>query len=92
MKGRAADLKRIAGAGEVVGIGSRYHAGALGTVRCASEKAEKADPYPLGTGLVRVRRGTDYAPIHDLVTLPAPTTPVDGATVTLGDVRVKPEP
>lgn len=83
-----ADMKRIAGTGEVIGMGSRFNRGALGAVRCASEKAEKSDPYPLGMGLVRVRRGTDYTPIQNLLTLPAPTTPIDGATIDPGKVTL----
>ncbi len=83
-----ADMKKIAGTGEVIGLGSRYSRVALGTVHRASEKAEKADPYPLGMGLIRVRRETDYSPIQKLLTLPAPATPSDGATVNPGKVTL----
>jgi hypothetical protein len=82
------DMKKIAGTGEVIGLGSRYNRAALGTVHRAGDKAEKADPYPLGMGLVRVRRGTDYRPIQNLVTLPAPATPIDGATIDPGKVTL----
>lgn len=83
-----ADLKKVAGSGEVIGMGSSYDRAALGSVRTAAEKVEKPDPYPLGTGLVRVRRDTKYAPIQNLVTLPAPVAPADGATVDPGKVTL----
>lgn len=83
-----ADMKRIAGTGEVIGMGSRFNRAALGAVRRASDKAENSDTYPLGMGLVRVRRGTDYPPIQNLITLPAPATPADGATIDPGKVTL----
>jgi hypothetical protein len=82
------DMKKIAGTGEVIGLGSRYNLATLGTVRDAREKAEKPDPYPLGMGLVRVRRGTDYQPVRNLVALPVPKTPADGATINPGEVTL----
>lgn len=83
-----ADMKKIAGTSAVIGMGSRFHRAALGAVHCASEKAEKSDPYPLGMGLIRVRRGTEYTPIQKLITLPAPVTPVDGGTIDPGKVTL----
>ena len=83
-----ADMKKVAGTGEVLGMGSRFNRAALGAVHRASDKAEKADPYPLGMGLVRVRRATDYTPIQNLITLPAPATPADGATIDPGKVTL----
>ena len=83
-----ADMKKVAGTGEVIGMGSSFERAALGAVRCAYEKAEKPDPYPLGMGLVRVRRDTDYAPVRNLITLPAPATPADGATIDPGKVTL----
>ncbi len=82
------DMKKIAGTGTVIGMGSRFNLAALGAVHRASEKAEKADPYPLGMGLVRVRRGTEYPPIQKLITLPAPATPADGAAIDPGKVTL----
>jgi hypothetical protein len=83
-----ADMKKIAGTGEVIGMGSSFDRTALGSVRGAYEKAEKPDAYPLGMGLVRIRRGTDYTPIQSLITLPAPTTPADGSTIDPGKVTL----
>lgn len=83
-----ADMKRTAGTGNVLGMGSRYNRADLGTVRRASAKAENPDLYPLGEGLTRVRRNTDYSPIFKLITLPAPAAPVDGAMVEPGTVTL----
>lgn len=82
------DMKKIAGTGAVICMGSRFNRAALGVVHRAGEKAEKADLYPLGMGLVRVRRGTEYTPIQKLITLPAPATPPDGATIDPGKVTL----
>jgi hypothetical protein len=83
-----ADMKKLAGTGEVIGMGSSFDRTTLGAVRCAYEKAEKPDLYPLGMGLVRVRRSTDYAPIRNLITLPAPAVPADGTTIDPGKVTL----
>jgi hypothetical protein len=83
-----ADMKRIAGSNQVIAMGSRYERSTLGSVRRASDKAEKPDSYPLGMGLVRLRRDTEYLPIQNLVTLPAPATPQDGATIDPGKVTL----
>src|SRR5438477_181869 len=40
------DLKKAAGTGQVIGFGTSYKLEAQGTVRKASEKPEKPDPYP----------------------------------------------
>ncbi len=83
-----ADMKKLAGTGTVIGMGSRFNLAALGVAHRAFEKGERADPYPLGMGLVRVRRGTEYPPIQKLITLPAPSAPVDGAAIDLGKVTL----
>jgi hypothetical protein len=83
-----ADLRRAAGTGQVIGMGSSFDRAALGAVRLASEKAANPDPYPVAMGLERVRGNTDYPPVRDLVTLPAPLAPADGATVDPGKVTL----
>jgi hypothetical protein len=83
-----ADMKKIAGTSEVIGMGSSFDRAVLGSVRAGYEKAEKPDPYPLGMGLVRTRRGSEYTPIKNLITLPAPATPADGATIDPGKVTL----
>jgi hypothetical protein len=82
------DMKKIAGTGEVIGLGSRYNLAALGAVHHASEKAEKTHPYPLEMGLIRVRRDTDYSPVRNLVFFPSPKSPADGATIDPGEVTL----
>jgi hypothetical protein len=59
------DLKSAAGAGEVIGFGSRH--APLPKVRDAKNKPENPDVYSLGFGLVRTRqRGASYPPIKAL--------------------------
>src|SRR5438067_4393401 len=51
-------------------------------------ESETPDIYPLGFGLTKVRRDTDYAPIRNLLRLPAPASPADGDLVDLGKVTL----
>jgi hypothetical protein len=61
------DLKSAAGAGEVIGFGSRH--APLPKVRDAKDKPENPDVYSLGFGLVKTRqRGASYPPIKALQT------------------------
>lgn len=53
------DLKSVAGTGEVVGFGRRYHP--VGRLRAASEKPEGPDTYPLHLGVTKVSTGR-FAP------------------------------
>jgi len=58
------DLKAVAGTGVSVAFGSRF---AMRTqVRKADQKPENPDSYEFGTGVVRVRSDTGYAPIRSL--------------------------
>ncbi|MEK6409691.1 MAG: hypothetical protein AABN34_22435 [Acidobacteriota bacterium] len=64
-----ADLKAIAGTGQVIGFGGRNMP--IGLVRKADDKATDPDVYPVGYGLMKMsERGTDYPPIHELRSLP----------------------
>src|SRR5262245_7083550 len=64
-----ADLKSLAGTGQIVGFGLRY--GARAKVRKATDKPGEPDVYPVGSGLVKMSdRGTDYEPIKALRELP----------------------
>ena len=64
-----ADLKSVAGADEVIGFGSRDLP--PGRIRKADAKPADPDVYPVSFGLVRMsNRGTDYAPIRELRSLP----------------------
>ena len=47
-----ADLKSVAGTGQVVGFGRRYRA--VGRLRVATEKPGTPDAYPLHTGVFKV--------------------------------------
>jgi hypothetical protein len=59
-----ADLQSVAGTNQIVGFGSRWELKAR--VRPADEKPDKADPYAMGIGVMKIRR-TDYAPVKALL-------------------------
>ena len=60
-----ADLKQLAGSGQLVAFGSRWE----GTpkLRAADEPPANPDVYSVNTGLVKVQGRTDYAPIRALL-------------------------
>jgi hypothetical protein len=60
-----ADLKQIAGSGQIVAFGSRYEL--KPRLRNESEKPERPDRYVVSVGLTKVRGNTDYAPVHGLL-------------------------
>jgi hypothetical protein len=59
-----ADLKAVAGTGQIVSFGSRYDTTPL-TVRKADAKVENPDTYPKSWGMTKVR-ARDYGPINQL--------------------------
>jgi hypothetical protein len=61
-----ADLKDVAGTGQIVAFGSRHDP--KGTVRQPNAKPENPDPHPKGWGLSKVRV-RDYPPLQQLVAL-----------------------
>jgi len=61
-----ADLKSVAGTGQIVGFGSRFEE--KGSLRQTDAKAEKPDTYPLGFGMTKVAK-RDYKPINELLAL-----------------------
>jgi hypothetical protein len=64
-----ADLKEIAGTGQIVGFGRRGLPRAR--VRRADEKVAGPDEYPVNFGLVKMSdRRSDYPPIRELKSLP----------------------
>jgi hypothetical protein len=82
-----ADLKTTAGAGQVIGFGSRGLN--KGRFRKANEKLESPDPYPVDFGLTKMsRRPSAYSPIQELRSLPAPHSPAEGAEVKSGKVML----
>jgi hypothetical protein len=83
-----ADLKKAAGTGEVIGFGTSYYLKAQGTIRKASQKPEKPDDYPIGNGLVKVDSDREYKPVRDLLSLPVPRSPAEGAVVPPGEVTL----
>jgi hypothetical protein len=63
-----ADLKAVAGSGEIVAFGSRFQPSRL---RKAKDKPTDPDVYPLDHGLTKMGdRRSDYAPIRELRSLP----------------------
>jgi hypothetical protein len=60
-----ADLKEVAGTGQVVALGSRYDPQAR--LRKADERPDKPDPYSTNIGLQKVRGRTDYPPVRALL-------------------------
>ena len=62
-----ADLKSVAGTGQIVAFGSRSENKAI-TLRKAEAKLEKPDVYPKGWGMNKVN-ARDYAPLNQLVKL-----------------------
>lgn len=64
-----ADLRSIAGTGEVVGFGVRQQP--RPRIRKADEKPANPDEYQVNFGLMKMReRGTNYEPIRALLSLP----------------------
>jgi len=63
-----ADLKAVAGTDQIIGFGMRYQPVHL---RKAEDKPADPDVYPVGYGMAKMSdRGSDYAPIRDLRSLP----------------------
>ena len=60
-----ADLKQVAGTGQIVSFGSRWQLKAR--VRNADAKPMNPDVYTVNTGVTRVRGNTEYAPIRALL-------------------------
>src|SRR5436190_15332761 len=62
-----ADLKAVAGTGQLVAFGSRY--GDKGTLRKKEAKPENPDVYPVAMGLTKVKEEKDYEPLKQLAKL-----------------------
>lgn len=60
-----ADLKEVAGTGQIVALGSRSELKAR--LRKPKEQPENADPYPVNVGVTRVRGNTEYPPIRAIL-------------------------
>ena len=82
-----ADFKAAAGTGQVIGFGARNQP--MGRLRKADEKAANPDAYPIAWGLTRMsQRPSNYAPVRELRSLPAPHSPAEGAEVKAGKVTL----
>ena len=60
-----ADLKAVAGTGQIVSFGSRYQLKAQ--LRKPDQRPENPDPYVVSIGITKVRGNTDYEPIRSLL-------------------------
>jgi len=60
-----ADLKEVAGTGQIVSFGSRYQLKAQ--LRKPDHRPENPDPYIVSIGITKVRGNTDYEPIRALL-------------------------
>jgi hypothetical protein len=63
-----ADLKQVAGSGQIVSFGSRYQLKAR--VRHADEKPASPDPYIVSFGLNRARTDSGNPPVRALLAFP----------------------
>lgn len=62
-----ADLKSVAGTGQIVAFASRY--GDKGALRHKGAKPEKPDVYPVAMGVTRAKGDKDYEPLKQLAKL-----------------------
>src|SRR5262245_31964396 len=60
-----ADLKTIAGTGQVVAFGLRWDG--VPQLRQANEPPARPDPYTVNAGLTKIHGRTEYAPIRALI-------------------------
>ena len=63
-----ADLKSVAGSGQVVSFGSRYEL--KPRVRQPNEKPDRPDPYIVSIGLSKAREGSGNPPVRALLAFP----------------------
>ena len=62
-----ADLRTVAGKGQVLALGTRFGAQRQPRVRKPNEQPLSPDVYQTQTGAVRVRTDTQYAPVKSVV-------------------------
>lgn len=78
------DLVRVAGQDTCVGFGSRYLA--AGRVRPGCEPPSAPDVHPVAMGLTKLNTDPSYQPLRDLLSLPRPVSPTDGAAPPAAEV------
>jgi hypothetical protein len=86
-----ADMKAMAGTGQIIAFASRYRK--AGTVRHgagpdADKNALPPDPYPVGVGLTRVRADENSEHVQLLRKIPSASSPADGSTAPAGAVKL----
>jgi hypothetical protein len=75
-----ADMKKVAGTGQVIAFASRY--GAKGTWHKASQKPDKPDAHPIADGMQKVDSTSEIA--KELRSVAMPAEPADGGQVEPG--------
>jgi hypothetical protein len=92
-----ADLKRVAGTGQVIAFSRRFRRGtrkhaALGRVYKLSEKPTKPNEplteYSSNIGIQKIRGSMDYLPHRQVACFPTPSSPVEGAEVKAGQIKL----
>lgn len=82
-----ADMKAMAGKGDVIGFAARYIA--VGKVRRASEPPKNPDPYPLGSGLINMRNQQSFGQtsVTEVANVPGQASPTDGGCTSKGPAK-----
>jgi len=83
-----ADMKKLAGKGQVIAFGSSYELKNLGRIQTGGGPLDKPETYPLGFGLSKIGDDSDFGPIKDLRAFPVPADPGDGGLTPKGKVTL----
>jgi hypothetical protein len=82
------DMQKHAGTGEVLGWGDVERGGSFGRVRRANAPKGEPDAFPISSGVVLLRAGSNFAPARALRSTPAPVAPAGGDEVAAGPVEL----
>jgi hypothetical protein len=82
------DMQKHAGTGEVLGWGDVERGGSFGRVRRASAPKGEPDAFPISSGVVLTRAGSNFPPARALRSMPAPVAPATGDEVAAGPVEL----
>src|SRR5205823_2234319 len=83
-----ADMKKIAGTGQVIGFADTHNYETLVKVRKSNEKPEKPDSFPLGNGVVKIGDNSNFSPIKELRQIPTIKAPSEGDLVPPGEITL----
>jgi hypothetical protein len=83
------DMQKHAGTGEVLGWGDVERGGDFGRVRRATAPKGQPGAFPISSGVVLMRAGSNVPPAHSLRSTPAPVAPADGDEVAAGPFELK---